>query len=254
MKKLIALVVLALLGFYVAWPAWSGYRIASALASKDTALLESKIDFPSVRESLRPVVTGEVEKEISKQAGGGLGGLLSGDFKKQIVPQLVDTILAKVVTGENVIRIVGEGGDVAGSVQKILMEQMSKMGGIPGLPGFGGGAGGGGLSIPGGSGGLGALGGILAGKGLPGGLPSFGGGQAQAPAASAPPVVTTTPSGAPAAKAAFGLANIKRFALTGPAGYAVSVAKDANSSKADATASMAFTGFDWKITSVVPHL
>jgi Protein of unknown function (DUF2939) len=249
MKKLIAVAILALLGFYVAWPAWSGYRIASALASRDVALLASKIDFPSVRTSLRPAVTAEVEKEIGKQAGGGFGALLGGDFKKQLVPQLVETVLEKIVTAENVIRIAAEGGDMAGSVQKILLEQLSKTGGIPGLPNLGGGSGG----SAGAAGGLGGLGGILGGKGLSG-LPGMGGSGAAQPQARAEAPTASQAAKSTDGKASFGLGNIKRFALTGPAGYAVSVAKNAGADKADATATMAFSGFDWKITSLVPHL
>jgi Protein of unknown function (DUF2939) len=248
MKKLIALVVLAILGFYVAWPAWSGYRMAQALGDGDEALLAAKIDFPSVRESLRPVVTAEVEKGIQKQAGQGLGALLSGDFKTKLVPQLVDVVLQKVVTPANVIRIAKEGGDVAGSVEKILMEEMNKAGGIPGLPKLPGGGGSSVPALPGGLGGLGALGAAGSQLGIPG-LPG-GGGQPKA----TPPPAAAAPMAASDKKASFGLSNIKNFGLDGPLGYRVSVAKDPAGAKADVTAGMRFTGFDWKLTSLVPNL
>lgn len=245
MKKIIALIVLALLGFYVAWPAWSGYRMAKALGDADETLLAAKVDFASVRESLRHVVTVEVEKGVQKQTGQGLGALLSGDFKTQLVPKLVDVVLEKVVTPANVIRIAKEGGDVAGTVEKIMMEEMSKTGGMAGLPKLPG-AGGGAPPLPGGLGSLGGLGAAGSQFGLPG-LPG-----ARPP--TAPPPVA---SGAPAPndkKASFGLSNIKSFGLDGPLGYRIAVAKDPAGSKADVTAGMRFTGFDWKLTSLVPHL
>ena len=53
MKKYLAALVILLLAFYVAWPAWSVYQIQSAIKAKDAEALARKIDFPSVRASLR---------------------------------------------------------------------------------------------------------------------------------------------------------------------------------------------------------
>ena len=266
MKKLIALIIFGLLGFYIAWPAWSGYKLATALRDGDAAALASKVDFPSVRQSLRPVVSAEVEKGITRQAGG----LMTGELKQKLMPQLVDAVLEKVVTPANVIRIAREGGNVAGTVEKIMMEEMNKVGGglgglnIPGLnllglkpPGAT--AGGGGMpSLPGGLGSLPGVGAAATQLGIPGlpGLPGVGG-QPSAPAPA--PAPAATPAPAPAAPAAvskppsFGLANIKSFGFDGPLGFSVAVAKDAAATKPDLTAGMRFSGFDWKLTSVVPN-
>jgi hypothetical protein len=234
MKRLIALIVLALVGFYAVWPAWSGYRIAAALQSGDAGLLESKIDFPSIRRGLRPIVEGEVSKEIDKQSGQGLGAVLGGDLKRQLAPKLTDMVLDKVVTGENVIRIAREGGNVGGTVQKILMEQISKSGGIPGMPG-----------LPG-------LGGGAGGIRLPGGLniPGMGGGSAQ-PAPAAPAPAATAPTAA-ASKPSYGMSNIKSFGWS-PLAYTVGIGRDPAASKPEATVKMRFSGFDWKITDIVPQ-
>lgn len=249
MKKLIALLILGLLGFYVAWPAWSGYRLYSALNSGDEATLAGKIDFPSVRDSMRPAVAAEVDKQFDqqlRQAGGGLGSMLGGDIKKQMLPKLVDGVLQTVITPANVIRIARQGGSVAESVQKILAEQMSKAGG---LPGSGGGSGSGG-SMPSLPGGLGGLGGAAAKLGLPG----MGGGSSEpaktAPAPATPSAATATDKGKPQ----FGFSNIKSFGFNGPLGLGLSLAKDPGASKPDLTAVMSFSGFDWKLTKLVPHL
>ncbi len=252
MKKIIALVVLGLLGFYVAWPAWSGYRLAQALSDGNEALLASKIDFVSVREGLRPAVTAEVEKSVEKQTGQGLGALISRDLKQQIVPKMVDLLLEKVVTPINVIRIAKEGGNVAASVEKILMEEVDKSGGIPGLPKLPGLGLGGAPTLPGGLGGIGGIGAAGSQFGLPGlpgmGLPGIGGGQ---PTGTPAP---TTPAPRAAGAPSFGLANIKSFGLDGPLGFRLAVAKDPAATKADATVTMRFIGFDWKLTSLVPNL
>jgi hypothetical protein len=256
MKKLIGLLVLALLGFYIAWPAWSGYQIYSALNNKDSGLLERKVDFPRVRESMRPAVMGEVEKQIDqqlKQAGGGLGAVLGGDLKKQLMPKMMDAVLQTIVTPANVLRIAGEGGDVAGSVRKILEEQMAASGGLPVMPKLGGTSGTGGMALPGG--GLSGLGGIATQMGVPGlpGMPGLGG---NAPANTVPPAPNpvAVPAATTAAKTKFGFSNIKSFGFNGPFGFKIAVAKDPAATAPDVTAGMSFSGFDWKVTEVVPRI
>jgi Protein of unknown function (DUF2939) len=260
MKKLIGLLVLALLGFYVVWPAWSGYQIYTALNDKDASLLERKIDFPSVRDSIRPVVTGEVEKQVDqqlKQAGGGLGAAIGGDLKKQLMPKMVDLVLQTVITPANVIRIASEGGDAASTVRKIFEEQMAKAGGMPGMPKLGGAGGIGGVAIPGGAGGgLGGLGGIVNQMGGLPGLPGLGGAAPQVPAATpstAKPAAAPAPTTA-AGKTKFGFANIKSFGFNGPLGFKIAIAKDPAASTPDVTAGMSFSGFDWKVTEVIPRI
>jgi Protein of unknown function (DUF2939) len=247
MKKLLALVVLALIGFYVAWPAWSGYRIWNALESQDAGVLEGKIDFASVRESLRPTVTSEVEKQFDAQSKQLGGGLPLGDLKNQILPKLVDGTLATIVTPANILRIYREGGNVSGTVTKIMSEQMGKAGGLPGLgsqPGLGGSGGG--------SGGLGGLGNVLGGATGQFGLPGLGGSKPAEPQAAPAPKEASAPSSG--AKPSYGLSNIKRFGFAGPLGLELGVAKDAAKAGPDLTAGMTFTGFDWKLTRLVPTL
>ena len=245
MKKLIALIALALLGFYVAWPAWSGYRIYSALNARDAAALAGKVDFPAVRESMRPAITTQIDRELEaqmKQANNPLGGLLGGDIRKQLLPKMVEGVLEAIVTPENIIRIASEG-DAAGSIRKILTEKMGTMAG--GLP-LGGGSGGGGVpGLP--SGGLGQLGDLTKQLGLPGVV---------APPAAAPSPAAPAPSAAPAAKKAsvYGIGNIKGLGFDGPLGLRISVAQDATASVPDVTAGLSFTGGDWKLTKVIPRL
>ena len=256
MRRLLSLIVLAALGFYVAWPAWSAYKIATALSASDAAALEGKVDFPSVRESLRPAVTAEIEKRIDAETKsmGAAGQLLGGDLKKQMLPKLVEQVLAQVVTSERVIKIAHDGGDIAKSVEKVLGEAAGQMGAVVGGGGAGqsgGGSSGGGLGgvlgqVLGGVTGGGAAGGGtdlagIAGKVL-GGMKKSGD---AAPAAA---------DAKPAAKRSFGLGNLKSFGFSGPLGFDLSVARDAAQPKADATVGMSFTGGDWKLTRVVPNL
>lgn len=257
MKRIIALVLVLLLGFYVAWPAWTGYQIKSALDAKDAAALERKIDFASVRTGLRPAATQKVGEMFEKMQGqaGPTGSLIASQLKGDVIPKIIDTSLNTLVTPGNLIRVVSEGGTWKDNAERILREQVGK---FP-LPGLGGGEGGtragGGMGLPGGLD-LGALGGIAdkmginAGKALEG-LGGLGGLGGNKPAPAPAPAPAT---GAKEPPPQFGLGNIKRFAFLSPFAFEVGVAKDASATAPDVTAQMAFTGSDWKVVQVVPRL
>ena len=66
MRKALFLILGLFLIFYIAWPAWSGYRIYNALEKNDIATLERKIDFPSVRESLKPAIRIDVDRRLDR--------------------------------------------------------------------------------------------------------------------------------------------------------------------------------------------
>lgn len=268
MKRLVLLLVVALLGFYVAWPAWSGYQIRQSLEAKDAGKLAGKIDFPSVRKSLEPAVEKEVGTALDGYIAslGPLGQLIPVQVRQQYLRTIVDTAINTLITPQNIIRIYGEKDNVRAAAEKILMEELGKPGGI--LSGGGAGAGGG-DKAGGGVGGMldkmrgaGAFG-EAAGKALQG----AGVQGAQAPqsgdvikgviAKMRANRAATRPESAPGkpevgGKGGFGLSNIKQFGFNGPLAMQVAVAKDAAAVAPDVTAEMAFQGFDWKVTRLVP--
>lgn len=250
MKRLIALVVLLLLGFYVAWPGWNGYQVATALKAKDNATLDRKISFSDVRESLKPVAVqkvGEVYDQQLKAQVGPAGAAIVSQIKADVIPKIVDTALTQLVTAPNLIRVVTDGGSLKQNAERILTEQIGKIG----LPGLGGGAGGG-VRLPGGMQLPPGLGDIAGKMGLPGipGMPGAGSGAPKAepaPAASAPAAASGEP-------AKFGLGNIKKFSFLGPLAFEIGVAKDATASEADVTVEMRFVGGDWRVVAVRPRI
>jgi Protein of unknown function (DUF2939) len=254
MKRLIALAVLLLVGFYVGWPAWSGYQIHKAIGSKNTGLLDSKIDFPSVRESLRPAVSAKINDGLDKfkAQAGPAGAMILSQLKGDMVPKIVDTTLGSIVNADTVMRIATEGGSFKENLEKIMREQMGRSG-LPSAGGTGGGVGGGVPGLPGGLPGGGNVGGAMG--DLLGKI-----GRPQSPvrdvtnAEPAKPAADAAPAGGdkPAPKVSF--ANIKTFRMNGPLSFAVGVAKDPAATEADVTAQMSFTGGDWKVTSLVPKL
>ena len=258
MKRLLLLIAVLGFGFYVAWPAWSGYQIKSALDSGDAETLRGKIDFVSVRESLRPAASHHAEgmmEDALKQAGGRVSTLLDDDAKAALLPKIVETTLNRVVTPQNLIRIARQGGTVKDAVAKIVKEQMrGSLGGLAGLSKLGK------VKIGGEDGDAGTdldIGGLVGGivgaatGGKESGLGDlFGGGskkrQAErAPEPAAQPVNTSK-------KQKFGFDNIKTFGFAGPLGLQVGVAQDPKAKQPDVTAEMGFRGLDWKLVALRP--
>jgi Protein of unknown function (DUF2939) len=237
MGRILAILVVALLGFYVAWPAYSLMSVKNALNTENVPLLAAKVDFPSVRQSLTPAVTAEVEKAAAAAVtqGGADNAALLAQLKTQMVPKIVEVALATIVTPESLMRIYREGGDMRKTISDIVAE---KMGGGS-LGALAGALGGGGGQKPGGLNDLlgGKLGGLLGKKETAG-----------------QPVPDATPAAKPGAKASFSTANIKRFAMTGPLGFSVGVAKDPAATLPDVETDLAFTGLDWKIVGVRPRI
>lgn len=248
MKRIVTLLLLVGLAFYGAWPAYTGYQIRHALETKDAGLLSAKVDFPSVRESMRPAVTAKVEatlSELGKKAGPG-GAALADKLKSQLGPKIVEAALNAIVKPETLIRVHADGRKIKDSIGRVVAEQAS--GGFGGLAGLGAGSG---AEPSDGSGGglLDKIGKAVEGFGIDpnkatGGLLGKKD-EAAAPAAAEPN------NDKPQRK--YGLANIKSAGFNGPLGISLGVAKDAAATEPDVTAEMSFTGTDWKLTGLIPQ-
>lgn len=240
MARIFGLLVVALLGFYVAWPAYSGYRIKTAVDTNDSQLLAQKVDFDQVRASLQPIVAGEAERAISAAAAkAGENAALLQQFKTQLLPKVIDGAMTTLITPETLLRIYRDQRSVREAITDIINEKLGGGAGLGGLGGLLGGAGG----KPGGLGELvgGKLGGLFGNKGAAAGAQTSD----AAPAA---------PADATGGTRRFSLSNVKSFALSGPAAYAIGIAKNAASEQPDVTVDLAFSGSDWKIVGVRPRL
>lgn len=277
MKRFLLLVVLLLVGFYVAWPAFSGYRIYQSLQNSDPALLAAKIDFPSVRSSMRGPVLGQVNTRIESvlKDMGPATQLLGRQIPRDNIEKIIDGALETVVSPEQIAEIYGKGGDLNAAIKDAVLNEINKMGGLlavlkldkllgqsdQGPEGKanqeqGGGETIGGFKIPGGLGGLlknkqvqEAIGGVagkivldpekLAGKLFPSrtGEERRGGDR-----------------GAAGGKTSYGLDNIQSFGFSGPLAMHVGVARSGAASKPEVTTEMAFQNYDWRITKLTPNL
>lgn len=236
MRRLVSLLMLALIAFYVAWPAYSLYRIRGALDGQDAATLAAKIDFPSVRENLRPYASAEMTKTIDKVEGAG--GVFGQQFKDQLQGKAVDALLVGIVTPENIIKAYAERKSLKDllnarnaasnpAVQGAAVDELSKKTGVD----------------------IGkVVGGLFGKKKDP-----VADAQPQ-PAPAPTPVAAPAPSGEASAKPAYSLQNVKGFGPLGPLGFWVGVARDKAAAAAELVAEMHFVDGDWKITALKPQV
>ncbi|MDZ4843250.1 MAG: DUF2939 domain-containing protein [Hyphomicrobium aestuarii] len=256
MSRLLALLILGLVAFYVAWPAWSGYQIKTALDAGDAAGLARKIDFDRVRSSLRPAVTAEVEKSLGAAiAASGQPPEVVAKVKADATPKLVDTALNGIVTPESVVRLYRERANLRTVVARIVAEKLASREGLAALGSLAGAMSPGKVdtgNIIGQLGKLAEQSGVDPGKILDGLFGKKDGGAGS---------VGTTTSGSGAGGTGSGAAdsggitidNIKSFAMVGFTGYAIGIAKDKAATRPDITAELAFTGSDWQLVALTPN-
>jgi Protein of unknown function (DUF2939) len=130
MKKYLAVLVILLLAFFVAWPAWSIYQIQSAIQAKDADALARKIDFPSVRASLRSAAAQKIAELYVPPASAPSSPALLERMKQDTVARVVDATLETLVAPDTLIGLVSEGGQLKDSVERALRDQIGR-GGSP---------------------------------------------------------------------------------------------------------------------------
>ncbi len=220
--------------------------------------------------------------ERIKRDVGPLGGLLAGSIRGELMGRLVDSAINTAVTPQNVVRMVREGKSIRQSLERVVVEQTS---GVVGArrPGLGGrrdktgtidpasndpGQSAGQVredeqrQRPAGEAHAGATGTATRLPGAPdqvseqsggAGNPESGSGPASSVGARTSAETTGTPgSTEPPRRPRMGLANIKSFSILDPLAFSVGVAKDAAAKEAEVTATLRFTGTDWRVVAVTP--
>ncbi len=216
MRFVSALIVVLLGLFYVAWPAWSAYQLKVALESGDVAGVERGIDFPSVRQSLRPAATAAIEQNLKEATKGTPGSdLLIEKMSKETLPKLVETSLDTILTPQAIIRMHAEGKSLRELIKSV------KTGG-PDL--------------------MGQVGGLV--------RDLFSKKTAPATPPASPPLETAAPI-VPESRR-LGLGNVKSAGFDGPLSVFLGLARDPAAAGPDLTATMSFTGTGWRVTGLVP--
>lgn len=221
MKFLSGFLILIAGLFYLAWPALSAYQLKTALESGDVAGVERGIDFPAVRQSLRPAVTERLQQNLKDAAKGAPGGdLLIEKMGAETLPRLVEASLDTLLTPQAVIRLHAEGKSLKDFIATMKSEK-------PGLAD--------------------QVGGFVR---------DLLGKSGAAPAPTPAPDAAAMPEAAPIVPEArrLGFGNIKSVGFEGPLAVSVGLARDPAATGPDLTATMSFTGTGWRVTGLVPRL
>jgi hypothetical protein len=183
------------------------------------AAFAAKVDFPSVRASLHPVLTQEAQKVLERvQVGGsGLGALLS-QIRGDVLPKVVEAALETVITPENVMQIARNREALREALRRIMAEQVTLGGLVGGRPK----------------------------KPEVGGRPAPETSGSQASPGMEGQEVRTHPR--------YRYDNIKSLTPVGPLAFDIGVNRRAEATEPEVIVRMAFTGTDWKIVGLVPRL
>ncbi|MGI9480661.1 MAG: DUF2939 domain-containing protein [Hyphomicrobiaceae bacterium] len=265
MKRLILLVLLLAIGFYVAWPAFTGYRIYQGLEGNDPATLAAKIDFPSVRQSMRGPVLAQVNTRIEtvmKELGPATQ-VVGDQIPRDNIEKIIDGALATVVEPKRIAEIYANGGDINAAIKEAVLEEIDKMGGLvkvlkldkllaQGSERDGAGASVGGIKIPGG------LGKLLQNKEVSDAIGNAVGKFALDPGKMAgklfPASDASSGAAKPSGKPSYGIDNVKSFSFPSATAMQVGVARSPAAADPEVTAELAFRNYDWRVTKLVPNL
>ncbi|MGE5267008.1 MAG: DUF2939 domain-containing protein [Deltaproteobacteria bacterium] len=206
--------------FYVAWPAWSAYQLKNALDRGDVSGVERGIDFPAVRQSLRPVVTAGIEQNLKEVTKGAPGSdVLIDSFGKDTLPKIVEASLDTLLTPEAIIRLYADGKTLREFIRSLKSGQPDLSGQIGGFVRD------------------------LLGKG--GDTKAPDGGVGRDGTAVAAPLVPESRR--------LGLGNIKSAGLDGPLAITLGLARDPKATAPDLKVTMAFNGTGWRVTRLIPE-
>src|SRR3712207_1152633 len=98
-RRLLA-VAIALLLAYVASPYVSLWFFSRAIKANDRAALESHVDFPAVRQSLKEELRGRLPQDRAK-ANDTMSGLVA-----RLAPSLIDQLVDAFVTPEGLVALI----------------------------------------------------------------------------------------------------------------------------------------------------
>lgn len=253
MKRLLLVVILGLISFYVAWPAVSLWQIYSAIKQEEPETLEQKIDFVSVRESMRPTVRMKISERIDevktrKGTAGAIAQLLSGN----VVDHLTSVVLERIVTPVNMIRLANEPGTLPEKINRIVSDEIGRVAGGLRLNNPQSGNNGNGIA---GAGDafrkslekqFGGLGNVLRDV-------DRGAGQNAAQDNRAISAEAVAAEDGERDVKRFGLSNVKAFGFAGFLAFDIGLARNPQADAPDLTLRMAFTDMDWKLIQIVPN-
>jgi hypothetical protein len=116
-KALLAAVLLAVL--YALWPVYTALEIREALIAGDTATLNRKVDWPSLRASLKSSLSPETVARLAADPNAPQPSLWER-IKAVVAPAMAETVIDRYVTPENLPMLLGYQRVYRGTVRPAL--------------------------------------------------------------------------------------------------------------------------------------
>ena len=111
-KLLIVVCILAIGGGIAAWPFMSIYTVARAIQTADTAVLQRRVDWARVKESLKQSIAEDARSGMLVGVGEAPPGFwrrLKAAGKATAVPRIADQVIASYVTPEGLPQLFSYG-------------------------------------------------------------------------------------------------------------------------------------------------
>jgi hypothetical protein len=116
-KYLLAAVFLAVV--YAAWPVYVALEIREAIIAGDTATLNRKVDWPSLRTSLKASLSPETVARLAADPDAPQPSLWQR-IKAAVAPAMAETVIDRYVTPENLPLLLGYQRVYRGTVRPAL--------------------------------------------------------------------------------------------------------------------------------------
>ena len=119
------LVVLLLSALYAAWPVYAALEIREAIIAGDTLTLNRKVEWESLRASLKTSLSPETIARLAADPDSPKPSLWQR-IKAVVAPALAETVIDRYVTAENLPQLLGYRRIYHGTVQPALGLQEPK--------------------------------------------------------------------------------------------------------------------------------
>lgn len=116
MKKALGLFTAAIAALYIASPYYTVYRLDRGLQEKDQEAVSERIDFESLRSSLKDQINGRMMSEMSRSEDIKDNPLAAG-FALFLAPKLIDGMIYTMVSPAGVTALLSEGEIPEGASQ-----------------------------------------------------------------------------------------------------------------------------------------
>jgi hypothetical protein len=90
---------------YVAWPFWSAAQLRDALVSGDVAAVARSVEWPSLRSSVKDIMSAELMREMSQNKDTSDSGKMAAGFMALLGPVVVEPFVESAVIPQGLVEL-----------------------------------------------------------------------------------------------------------------------------------------------------